>query len=246
MLETILSTTQALTNSHPLHTISRVSLSFSFTSRRWHDGDWSPVFSWGKMFLTSFFARGTAWPSFSIWARLVAPVFEQCPGCTARRETSAARISHAVEDLDVWLHFPGDDGLIRCNVEGLHLVTLQRQFLKNMSLSSKTHPSVSLILKCSWIIHAICRHVSFLLLRSLLLNTDHRFEVCVDDLLEGTGNFQVKISKSPSAAIGFDVVRAAGPLAESFSPNSKPMPAPVWSQQWTHHSEHSFAKFHMR
>ena len=59
-----------------------------------------------KMFLTSFFARGTAWPSFSIWARLVATVFEQCPGCTARRETSAAPISHAVEDLDVWVHFP--------------------------------------------------------------------------------------------------------------------------------------------
>ena len=195
------------------------------------------------MFLTSFFARGTAWPSFSIWARLVATVFEQCPGCTARRETSAALISHAVEDLDVWLHFP--EMMVSSDVV-LKDCTLQRQFLKNMSLSSKTHPSVSLILKCSWIIHAICRHVSFLLLRSSLLNTDHRFEVCVADLLEGTGNFQVKISRSPSAAIGFDVVRAAGPLAESFSPNSKPMPAPVWSPLWTHHSEHSFAKFHMR
>ena len=29
----------------------------------------------------------------------------------------------------------------------------------------------------------------FLLLRSLVLKNDHIFEVCVDDLLEGTGNF---------------------------------------------------------
>ena len=61
-------------------------------------------------------------------------------------------------------------------------------------------------------------------------------------LSTGTGIFLVKISKSPSAAIGFDVVRAARPLAESISPNSKTMPAPVWSQLWTHHSDHSFAK----